>query len=386
MATFRNKNRKTSKKKQEIATLDMKHQEKVEYFENKINSLPGQHRILQHMTDELQKLEEKPSESYTPEDIHQKAILKDKIEDLELEINRVENNLEMMEYYSQTHQIFDEYYSKDLDQDEPRERAENILELFERSSKTKKKKSKKSSKADLFEAYNAVVNPEYVGTLKTYEDDRCDDCGVDFVLNHTEACLTCPNCQKTEFVLMESERPNYKDPIPDNSAYAYKRINHLNELLSQFQAKESTAIPNDVYDQIIVEINKTKIKNNLADLTPSKMRNILKKLGLHKYYEHIPHMINKLNGLPPPNMSREVEEKIRQMFKEIQEPFALYCPRNRRNFLSYNYVLHKFCELLELDQFLPCFPLLKSVEKLQLQDRIWKQICNHLRWEFIASI
>jgi hypothetical protein len=74
------------------------------------------------------------------------------------------------------------------------------------------------------------------------------------------------------------------------------------------------------------------------------------------------------------------------MFKTIQVPFTKYCPKNRKNFMSYNYVLHKFCELLEQDEFLPCFPLLKSREKLQQQDKIWEKICNHVGWKFIESI
>ena len=36
-----------------------------------------------------------------------------------------------------------------------------------------------------------------------------------------------------------------------------------------------------------------------------------------------------------------------------------------------------------LDEFLPCFPLLKSREKLLQQDRIWKQICQELKWNLL---
>ena len=85
-------------------------------------------------------------------------------------------------------------------------------------------------------------------------------------------------------------------------------------------------------------------------------------------------------------MSVDVENKLRRMFKEIQEPFMEVCPKDRKNFMSYSYVLHKMCELLELDQFLSCFPLLKSRQKLHGQDIIWKKICYILRWEFIPSI
>ena len=85
-------------------------------------------------------------------------------------------------------------------------------------------------------------------------------------------------------------------------------------------------------------------------------------------------------------MSRKTEEELRRMFKEIQIPFQKHCPEDRKNFLSYSYILHKFVQLLELDEFIPCFLLLKSREKLHQQDMIWKNICKELKWQFIPSI
>ena len=74
------------------------------------------------------------------------------------------------------------------------------------------------------------------------------------------------------------------------------------------------------------------------------------------------------------------------MFNDIQIPFAKYCPTERRNFLSYSYILYKFFELLELDEYLRCFQLLKSRTKLHRQDEIWKNICKDLNWQFIKSL
>ena len=96
--------------------------------------------------------------------------------------------------------------------------------------------------------------------------------------------------------------------------------------------------------------------------------------------------MNRLNGVQAPVLSREVEDKLRFMFREIQPSFIKHCPKGRSNFLSYSYVLYKFCQLLELDEFLPCFPLLKSREKLYMQDKIWQCICEDMGWEFIKSI
>lgn len=42
--------------------------------------------------------------------------------------------------------------------------------------------------------------------------------------------------------------------------------------------------------------------------------------------------------------------------------------------------------MLGEDDYLPCFPLLKSKEKLYIQDVIWKKICEELQWEYIKTI
>ena len=85
-------------------------------------------------------------------------------------------------------------------------------------------------------------------------------------------------------------------------------------------------------------------------------------------------------------MSREKEEELRRMFKEIQIPFHKFCPKSTKKFFILFLCTFKFVQLLELDEFLPCFMLLKSREKLHQQDLIWKQICEYLNWEFIPSL
>ena len=124
----------------------------------------------------------------------------------------------------------------------------------------------------------------------------------------------------------------------------------------------------------------------MADIKTKKITEILKKLKLNKYYEHKAHIKHKLNGLPTPHLEPELEEKLRTMFKLVQPPFLKYMPSQRKNFLSYSYVLNKFFQLIGKDEYLQYFPLLKSREKLQLQDQIWKKICDELNWEFIRSI
>ena len=138
-------------------------------------------------------------------------------------------------------------------------------------------------------------------------------------------------------------------------------------------------------DAVKSEFKKTRATTR-AEIKPSKVREFLKKLKLNKYYEHTNAICNVLNGVPAPKLPPELEERLKRMFAEIQEPFERACPPTRTNFLSYSYVLYKFCELLGEDSYLPLLPLLKSSEKLYAQDQIWRKICGELRWEFIRSV
>jgi hypothetical protein len=240
----------------------------------------------------------------------------------------------------------------------------------------------------LLEKYLLRVDPEHAKTAVTsFEDPHgmCEICEKEMTFSANEALFFCDGCGHQEFVLIDSDKPSYKDPPREVTYYAYKRINHFNEWLAQFQAKESTEIPEDVFQAILEELRKERITNT-EGIKPAKIREILKKLKCTNFYEHVPYILNRINGKTAPVMSREVEEKLRFMFKEIQSSFIKHCPKTRSNFLSYSYVLYKFCELLELDNYLQCFPLLKNRDKLYNQDKIWEKICTDLRWQFIKSI
>ena len=215
--------------------------------------------------------------------------------------------------------------------------------------------------------------------------EHCERCNIAREELSEDGILVCPKCGSEEYMLVVSDFPSFRDPPKERNNYAYKKINHLNEILNQFQAKESTIIPEEVMNEVVLEIKKRRIQN-VAELSEVAMREILKKLNRSKYYEHATHILSRLNGNPPPTITPEIEEKVRAMFQEIQAPFLLYCPDDRTNFLSYSYILYKFFELLELDEYKIYFPLLKSRDRLIAHDTIWEKICSYLHWEFIRSV
>ena len=214
--------------------------------------------------------------------------------------------------------------------------------------------------------------------------DICQSCYKgELIPLDDEGVLICNICAVSIPYLIENEKPSYKEPPKEVCFYAYKKINHFKEILAQFQGKETTQIPDDVIDQIHQQIKKERI--GLEQLTHYKTKEILKKLGFNKYYEHIAFIKNKL-GIKPPVFSPELEDTLCNLFMEIQSPYAKTCPDYRVNFLNYYYVLYKFCELLGEEQFLADIPMLKDREKLIEQDETWKKMCIELDWEYIATV
>ena len=241
---------------------------------------------------------------------------------------------------------------------------------------------------NIIDAYLSNIDDSCINTNFKDIDEvlhKCKLCDqkLDFKTNNSE--LFCSNCGYTQTILLCNDKISYKDVPREISYFAYKRINHFNEWLAQFQAKETTEIPKYIYTDVINEFNKN-INSDINKITYKQVREILKKLKYNKYYEHIPHIITVIGGNKAPTLLNRYEELLRNMFKEIQIPFMNNCPNERKNFLSYSYVLHKFCQLLELDDLLIHFPLLKSREKLQQQDKIWENICKDLKWQYIPSV
>jgi hypothetical protein len=216
------------------------------------------------------------------------------------------------------------------------------------------------------------------------ETDICQNCYKgEMIPLDDEGVLICNICAVNIPYLIENEKPSYKEPPKEVCFYAYKKINHFKEILAQFQGKETTQIPDEIVEQIQQQIKKERI--GLEHLTHHKTKEILKKLGFNKYYEHIAFIKNKL-GIKPPVFSPELEDTLCNLFMEIQAPYAKTCPDYRVNFLNYYYVLFKFCELLEENQYLYDIPLLKDREKLIEQDETWKKMCVELDWEFIPTV
>lgn len=449
MSNFKIKHDKTTNDTHEN-TLDETHTLLMKSFENKKHCLPNKKNELSNYKQKLaiyetpKLLDDNSIIDNLPK---LKSDLKTLIKKLETEIYDIENDDSEFDYYYKTNDTIMDYYDLLNEDDIHTDIIDNFcsnnitniekpmdfldrLNMINRENNVKKKKvtkrktknapsnlntsilnylvggnsseatnhvpktniddtQEKTSRAELLDIYKTLTDSKYICSKNKDKTKLmiCSKCSIEKIFVSSESIFVCPICASVDFVMTDCDKTTAKESASDNKAgYPYKKINHLNEWLSQFQAKESINIPKEVYDNIIAELNKNKIYDYSKISLTFMKSNILKVLGYEIYYEHTVYILSNLSGIQPPTINKETEEKIRLMFRQIQIPFNKYRPKNRVNFLSYAYVLHKIFQLLELDEFLIYFPLLKSREKLMVQDELWQKICGDLNWEYYQSI
>jgi len=427
---FKQKNKKIIQCDSRI-TLDAKHNEIIKNFKEEQKNLKKYYLELKSDEEKLDKIQKNDSIALNPDDLTYIFSIQNNIDELKEKIRNIELQSKETDYFIKTGNILYEYYNEMDDvakqeDDSPLpkkkekkdkkkvavvENEPKIGAFFGIASKVEEKDVEENNegkrvlkmndfvqmgtnidRASKLDAYLSKIDKSYGIRGKVYNKiDFCKKCKVTYnkdyelIVNHIEGFMSCLKCGHMEYVIIESDKPNYKDPPPEATYFAYKRTNHLNEILNQIQAKESTDIPDEVLDAVREEIRKERIKD-LTELTNKKIRYYLRKLNLNKYYEHIAHIINRLNGLPPPIITKDIEDKIRIMFSAVNSAWGEIPKKPKKNFLNYNYVLYKFVELLDRDEYKVLFPLLKSRDKIVSHDVVWKEICEKLGWEFLRTI
>lgn len=384
MPTFKPK---TTKKilvdKKSTITLDSKHSEQMENFskdEEKIKELEKEERELSH---KLRK-QQVPKNGAKLEQYLDKI---DKKKDLKKDMSRLKSK--KINYMLDNSQYIFDYFEnkKKVSEGETESQNSKKLESFFKINNDSEniKQNVERNNSNIIQKYLSNIDNEFLDVNKyVYPTDVCQKClKGELIPIEDEGVLICNKCSHSVKYLIENDKPSYKEPPKEVCFYAYKKINHFKEILSQFQGKETTQIPDEVIENLKLQIKKERI--NIIDLTYYKCKDLLKKLGYNKYYEHINFIKNKL-GIRPVIISQELEEILCNFFMEIQYPYAKHCPDYRVNFLHYYYVLYKLFELLDQKEYIKHIPMLKDREKLIEQDTIWKKICDELDWEFIATV
>jgi hypothetical protein len=363
-----------------LTTLDNKHNEFIQEFQhNEKITIPKLNEEKINYFNLLKKTK----------NIDEKLDIQDKINETKEKIKKLKDKKK--KYYLKNSKYIFEYFEnkKNINEKIKNNLSKNNLigEFFKIKNNDNDILQNNDKNKNIVQNYLSNIDDSFINlNLYINNTDYCMVCGVgELIIVEDDGVLLCNHCFKNIPYLVENEKPSYKEPPKEVCFNAYKRLNHWKEILSQFQGKETTQISNDIIEKIKQQMKKERININENELTDIKIKEILKKLNLNKYYEHIAFIKNKL-GIKPLTMAIELEETLCNLFIELQSPYAKHVPGYRVNFLNYYYVLYKLCELLGETQYLKHIPMLKDRYKLIEQDMIWFGMCKTLNWEYIPTI
>jgi hypothetical protein len=362
-------------------TIDKKHGQMLEkFYENENKIIPDLIERKKILKESARKL------SYDQMDEFME--LKDQIEGITREIKLL--RLQKKEYLLNNSEHVFNYFEEKKKISSGETQNVNVLNSFFKIKQPDEEVQDKmvTTKQSIIQYWKNVNNEIINAQDFVVQTDICLYCAKgEMIPQDEEGVMICNNRECGKFIsfITDSSKPSNKEAPNEVSYTAYIRLNHFKEILSQFQAKETTQIPEHVIEDIRTRIKKERIQNLSEEINYDKMREILRKLGYNKYFEHIQY-INSMFGIRPPIMNERLHETLCVLFIEIQQPWAIHCPANRTNFFNYTYTLYQLCVLLDQTQYLPYIPLMKDREKQLEQDQIWCKVCKDLDWEYYPTV
>jgi rubrerythrin len=368
-----------------------KHHERLEEFKNKQQRVKAVQDKINNCNKQLATLQiqKQTADALELSDVNHKINkFKNDIADLNSKKKLIESGNDETEYLLESSDIVLKYMSLE-------EQEYLLLEQSDLTDESSKRLNDITfQKNELIDAYFLKFEENYTGSTHkfTLENLHCKECNVPYDIQ--SSYLVCPRCGICVPTVEQAAELSYKEmqDYDYRPQFTYEKMTHLEDWLRRFQAKENKIIPQEILDKVILEAKKERIKD-LNLLTEDKVKRYLKKLHLNEYYDNIIGIINRINGRPPFRLTPEIEDKIKTMFQQIQEPFEKFKPQGRKNFLSYSYVLHKMFQIIGLHEFAKYFPLLKSPDKLRQQDEIFSKIVGYVsqidkttNWVFYPSL
>ena len=177
------------------------------------------------------------------------------------------------------------------------------------------------------------------------EDDNCKYCKIEMeIYEYDEYKLCCPKCgfvmnrdvsyvpTSTGYIIYEPSKP------------AFNPNRHFAEWLNQILGK---IIPKD--KEALKTIRRYIKRNNIREISPESLRNILKDLGLSKYYKYTSFFFKELTNYGPPSIPEELMYRANFMFKNIVKTRTKICEEETsfgKNNPSYPYLIYKIFDFI----------------------------------------
>ena len=188
--------------------------------------------------------------------MRQKFDLKERLLEIEKEISNISTIEDPQLYYLNTGHILFQYYNmcnepvlvQDIEKTpfiiDKSPLSKSILDFFKNDNDNQSNKSNTTSsnqklfnskqrkvltKTEMMDKYMNYVDTRYISD-KNKEDDIeiCRKCNAQKYFINAEGIMICQKCGAQEYVLIDCDKPSYKEPPKEIAYFAYKRINHFN--------------------------------------------------------------------------------------------------------------------------------------------------------------
>ena len=282
-------------------TIDAKHSEMINYFKDQQESIPVLKEELKKLVAEYNN--KNTSRKNDINYIIYRDGIREKINEIKNRINTIMNNNDLNRYYLEVGTLLHSYYenvenSKNIennysenfeenllnysevidDEDESDDEDEEIVEttknvsvlnFFDQTNlKDKENESVETDilkndsvytsmkisdfvkeestfkKKNVLDEYLQKIDPNYVAKIKVdINICKCRNCKSEMTVYPSDGIQICENCGLQENILIESDKPSFKDPPMEVCYFSYKRINHYNEL-SIYDIKVRTNVCN----------------------------------------------------------------------------------------------------------------------------------------------
>lgn len=111
-------------------------------------------------------------------------------------------------------------------------------------------------KKNILDEYLQKIDINYISRIKIDKDIcNCPNCKTEMVLYPSDGLQICQKCGLQQNILIESDKPSFKDPPLEICYFSYKRINHFNEFRRQNIYQRIGNIYNLLINYILFLIN-----------------------------------------------------------------------------------------------------------------------------------
>lgn len=268
-------------------TIDAKHSDMINYFKGLQDSIPSLKEDLKKLVSEYNNKD--VSRRTDIDYILYRDNLKEKILEIKNKINSIVNNDEMNKYYLDVGLLLHSYYEnienskntennhsenfeenllnydnfeeetseeESLSDDPKKDNYKSVINFFQNRENIEMEDTEKEvavngkndgvytsmkisdfvkeetrfKKKDFLDEYLQKIDPKYEAKIKIdINICKCPNCSTEMTLYPSDGIQICENCGIQENILIESDKPSFKDPPMEVCYFSYRRINHYNE-------------------------------------------------------------------------------------------------------------------------------------------------------------